>query len=56
MLKHPAFRMRDKGVPDEDPFKTRVIATYDFTVIRRLLRSEKEAEAINEEPDKTGSR
>lgn len=50
--KHPAFRMRDKGVPYEDPFKTRVIATYDFTVIRRLLRSEKEAEAINEEPTK----
>jgi serine protease AprX len=47
--RHPAFRMRDKdGTPDPDPFKTRVRATYDFTVIRRLLRSEKEAEAISD--------
>ena len=52
--KHPAFRVRDKGVPDEDPFKTRVIATYDFTVIRRLLRSEKDAETLKETPTKPG--
>ena len=39
---HPAFRMRDKqGNPEKDPFKTRVTATCDFTVIRRWLRSEK---------------
>jgi len=37
--KHPAFRMRNNGKPDENPFKTRVVATYDFTVIRYLLRS-----------------
>ncbi|HET7112803.1 MAG TPA: hypothetical protein VFI57_04130, partial [Pyrinomonadaceae bacterium] len=32
---HPAFRLRDSsGKPDEkDPFKTRVAATYDFTLI-----------------------
>ena len=39
---HPAFRMRDGAgkVDQKDPFKTRVTATYDFTVIRYLLRSE----------------
>ncbi len=37
---HPAFRSRNsKGAPEEDPFKTRVTATYDFTLIRYLLRS-----------------
>lgn len=40
--RHPAFRMRDKkGNPEKDVFKTRVTATYDFTVIRQLLRSDK---------------
>ena len=53
--RHPAFRMRDKDdKPEVDPFKTRVTATYDFTVIRRLLRSEKDAEAISETPGKPG--
>lgn len=43
--KHPAFRMRDKNnQPESDPFKTRVTATYDFTLIRYLLRSEHSAE------------
>ena len=51
--RHPAFRMRDKdGKPEGDLFKTRVTATYDFTVIRRLLRSEKEAESVTEGPAK----
>lgn len=37
---HPAFRSRNaKGEPEEDRFKTRVTATYDFTLIRYLLRS-----------------
>ncbi|HEU4712102.1 MAG TPA: S8 family serine peptidase [Pyrinomonadaceae bacterium] len=37
---HPAFRARNaKGEPEEDRFKTRVTATYDFTLIRYLLRS-----------------
>lgn len=40
--RHPAFRIRDKdGKPDADKFKSRVTATYDFTVIRQLLRSDK---------------
>ncbi|HEX5703560.1 MAG TPA: S8 family peptidase [Pyrinomonadaceae bacterium] len=53
--RHPAFRIRDKqGQPEVDPFKTRITATYDFTVIRRLLRSEKEAEAIDEAAAKPG--
>jgi serine protease AprX len=43
---HPAFRLRDKdGKPEKDPFKTRITATYDFTVIRQLLRSDEEDEA-----------
>ena len=51
--RHPAFRMRDKqGNPEKEPFKTRVTATYDFTVIRRLLRSEKEGAATNAAPAK----
>ena len=51
--RHPAFRMRDKDdKPEGDLFKTRVTATYDFTVIRRLLRSEKEAESVTEGPAK----
>jgi hypothetical protein len=39
---HPAFRMRDgNGKADEKGrFRTRVAATYDFTLIRYLLRSE----------------
>ena len=42
---HPAFRMRNsKGEPDADKFKTRVIATYDFTLIRYLLRSQQTPE------------
>ena len=42
---HPAFRMRDSsGKPDENKFKTRVTATYDFTLIRYLLRSQQTAE------------
>jgi subtilisin family serine protease len=53
--RHPAFRIRDaEGKLDADPFKTRVTATYDFTVIRRLLRSEKDAETIAETPAKPG--
>lgn len=53
--RHPAFRMRDKEEkPEVDPFKTRVTATYDFTVIRRLLRSEKDAEAISDGPAQPG--
>ncbi|HKR12969.1 MAG TPA: S8 family peptidase [Pyrinomonadaceae bacterium] len=37
---HPAFRLRKPdNTPEEDPFKTRVTATYDFTLIRYLLRS-----------------
>lgn len=51
--RHPAFRIRDKGGKlDSNEFKTRVTATYDFTVIRRLLRSEKDAATIDEAPDK----
>lgn len=51
--RHPAFRLRDKqGQLDPEPFNTRVTATYDFTVIRRLLRSEKDAKAVNEAPAK----
>jgi hypothetical protein len=47
--KHPAFRLRDAtGKPEElsetGPFKSRVTATYDFTLIRYLLRSEQSAE------------
>jgi hypothetical protein len=43
--RHPAFRIRDKNrVPETDVFKTRVTATYDFTVIRQLLRSDKSAD------------
>lgn len=43
--RHPAFRVRDKlGKPDADVFKTRVTATYDFTLIRQLLRSDKTAD------------
>ena len=43
---HPAFRLRDgSGKADEkDRFKTRVAATYDFTLIRYLLRSEQASE------------
>ncbi len=37
--KHPAFRLRNAaGELEKDPFKTRISATYDFTVIRYLLR------------------
>jgi subtilisin family serine protease len=51
--RHPAFRIRDKqGQPNAERLKSRVIATYDFTVIRRLLRSEKDAEAISDAPTK----
>src|SRR6185503_1860037 len=43
---HPAFRLRDaSGKADEkDRFKTRVAATYDFTLIRYLLKSEQTSE------------
>ena len=42
---HPAFRMRDNtGKADENKFKTRVTATYDFTLIRYLLRSQQTPE------------
>lgn len=35
---HPAFRMRDsKGVLEADQFKSRVIKTFDFTMIRSIL-------------------
>jgi hypothetical protein len=46
---HPAFRVRtsDNNL-EKDPFKTRVIATYDFTVIRQLLRSEQTDEHVND--------
>lgn len=38
---HPAFRLRDeKGEADSNPLKTRVAATYDFTLIRYLLTPE----------------
>ena len=37
---HPAFRLRKAdGTPEDDQFKSRVTATYDFTLIRYLLRS-----------------
>lgn len=40
---HPAFRMRDSTrKPEDDHFKTRVTATYDFTLIRYLLRSKED--------------
>jgi hypothetical protein len=47
--KHPAFRLRDASgkpdeIPEKGPFKSRVTATYDFTLIRYLLRSEQSAE------------
>lgn len=43
--RHPAFRVRDKeGLPDKDIYKTRITSTYDFTVIRQLLRSDKTAD------------
>ena len=47
--RHPAFRLRDAtGKPDElsetGPFKSRITATYDFTLIRYLLRSGQSAE------------
>jgi serine protease AprX len=52
--RHPAFRIRDKdGKPDANEFKTRVTATYDFTVIRYLLRSEQSNEtdtALSQRP------
>jgi len=60
--RHPAFRIRDKeGKLADNPFKTRVTATYDFTVIRRLLRSEKDAgtnvsapgQTVDEKPAQT---
>jgi serine protease AprX len=42
---HPAFRMRNsKGEPEKNKFKTRVTATYDFTLIRYLLRSQQTPE------------
>jgi hypothetical protein len=42
---HPAFRMRDSaGKPEDNKFKTRVSATYDFTLIRYLLRSQQTPE------------
>jgi hypothetical protein len=43
---HPAFRTRDahNQVDEKDHFNTRVIATYDFTLIRYLLRSEQSPE------------
>ena len=42
---HPAFRLREKGKPCEQPFEkdgkvencTRVVETYDFTEIELLL-------------------
>jgi subtilisin family serine protease len=51
---HPAFRLRDKdanGTPAKEPFKnaegaqenmTRVVKTYDFTLIRSILSREQE--------------
>ena len=46
--RHPAFRTRDKEGKleplDTQKFNTRVTATYDFTVIRQLLRSDKSAD------------
>ncbi|HEU4435677.1 MAG TPA: S8 family peptidase [Pyrinomonadaceae bacterium] len=43
--RHPAFRVRDRaGKLDPNEFNTRVTATYDFTVIRQLLRSDKRAD------------
>jgi hypothetical protein len=46
---HPAFRLRKSDNKlEDDPFKTRVTATYDFTVIRQLLRSEQTDEHVND--------
>ncbi len=47
--KHPAFRVRDPAgkpeeLPETGPFKSRVTATYDFTLIRYLLRSQQDGE------------
>jgi len=46
--RHPAFRNRDNAGKleplDAEKFNTRVTATYDFTVIRQLLRSDKSAD------------
>lgn len=44
--RHPAFRIRNKktGKLDPNEFNTRVTATYDFTVIRQLLRSDENDE------------
>lgn len=46
---HPAFRVRKSdGKPEEDKFKTRVTATYDFTLIRYLLRPEQSPTDLEE--------
>ena len=46
--RHPAFRTRGKNQEleplNKEEFNTRVTATYDFTVIRQLLRSDKSAD------------
>jgi serine protease AprX len=59
--RHPAFRARDKeGKLFDEPFKddkgkpanrTRVIATYDFTKIRRLLDPERLGELVQDGKD-----
>jgi len=43
---HPAFQTRDANgkIDEKDHFKSRIIATYDFTLIRYLLRSEQSPE------------
>jgi hypothetical protein len=47
--RHPAFRLRDSngkaaGHDETGPFKSRVTATFDFTLIRYLLRSQQNPE------------
>jgi len=43
---HPAFQTRDANgkIDEKDHFKSRIVATYDFTLIRYLLRSEQSPE------------
>jgi subtilisin family serine protease len=53
--RHPAFRIRKDGKASEKQFETRVTATYDFTVIRQLLRSDKSAGDSVAAPPKSAS-
>ena len=50
---HPAFRLRtSEDKQEDDQFKTRVTKTYDFTVIRQLLRSEQTEEQVTAVADR----